>query len=450
MANAAISYINLADTGTLGVPSSQVATLPISNVLNSHVQRRWRTTANSGNFVIDLTPSAVTFDPTFAPGTMTFSNGNLTVANSAAFPAGVTRTTVSIPGATGKWFASFKRGPVNSGGTEGVGVCNSSLAASATSLSAGGTNSFGAYDDGNWYKNNVGSTTGAGSFSTNDVIDLAVDFTARRAWVRRNGGTWFGAGSSGDPVAGTNGFDWSTVTGSTFYFAADPRSTDSWTANFGTTAYTFAAPSGYSSLGTLASLVDTVGVFGMTMSASGTIRVRLSTSDSTGAAGDAYDSGTLVVSNSYNAHVSLVTSPVIARYVRIDLSDSVGTYVEAGRIFVGARTQFTYNFSYGWQKAIIDRSIRTKTRGGQTQIFLDNHYRSLDLTFTTVTLAQRNALIEEIDRINGLSTDVLFVIDTASSSLARDSIWGLISEPTAVVQPYFSVFSKQFKIEERL
>ena len=196
--------------------------------------------------------------------------------------------------------------------------------------------------------------------------------------------------------------------------------------------------------------VDTVGVFGMTMSASGTIRIRLSTSDATGAAGDAYDSGVVAVVSSYNAHVSLVTAPVTARYFRADLSDAAATYVEAGRVFIGVRTPLTYNFAYGWQKGFVDRSIKSKTRGGQTQVWLDNHYRILDVTFSTVTRAQRNAVVEDIDRINGQSTDVLFIIDPASSVPARDSIWGLITDATPVVQSYFGVFSKQYKIEERL
>lgn len=196
--------------------------------------------------------------------------------------------------------------------------------------------------------------------------------------------------------------------------------------------------------------IDTAGLFGMTMTAAGTIRVRLSTADTTGAAGDAYDSGVVAVNSSYGAHVSLMPAPVTARYVRIDLSDASATFVEAGRLFIGVRSSLTYNFSYGWQKGFMDRSIRTKTRGGQTQVFIDNSYRMLDVTFATLSAAERNALIEEVDRVNGQNTGVLFIIDPDSAVLARDSIWGLIVEPTTVSESHFGVFTKQYKIEERL
>ncbi len=202
-------------------------------------------------------------------------------------------------------------------------------------------------------------------------------------------------------------------------------------------------------LGSL-TLMDTIGVFGMTMSVTGTIRVRISTADSSGVAGDLYDSGVVTVDNRYNAFIGLLPSVVLGRYIRFDLSDPASTYVEAGRVVAGVRSAFTYNFGYGWQKGYVDRSIRTETRGGQTLVWRDNAYRSLDLTFEFVTEDQRNGLVEDIDRLNGLRDDVLFIVDPSSPNLARDSIWGLMSDLTTVSNPFFQIYSKNYKIKERL
>lgn len=188
-----------------------------------------------------------------------------------------------------------------------------------------------------------------------------------------------------------------------------------------------------------------------TPSAGGTARVRVSTADATGAAGDAYDSVTPVaVDAKYNAYVVALASPVTGRYVRFDLSDASASYVEAGRAFIGLRTQFTYSFGYGWQKGRVDRSLKTKTRGGQTQVWRDNAYRTVDVTFSWVTPAQRDSVVEAIDIANGASTDILFMIDPTSSNLARDSIWGLITDITPVTQNFFDLYEKQYKIEERM
>lgn len=197
--------------------------------------------------------------------------------------------------------------------------------------------------------------------------------------------------------------------------------------------------------------IDTVALFGMTLTAAGTIRARVSSVDATGVAGDVFDSGTVAVDANYGAYIGLLNAPANGRYVRFDLADTGGSYVEAGRVFAGLRTAFTYNHVYGWQRGWVDRSARTKTRGGQTQIWNDNAYRTLDLTFDFVTEAQMNALVEAIDIANGQRKDVLMIRDPASTNLARDSIWGLASELTPASQPtFFDVYSKQYKLEERL
>ena len=197
--------------------------------------------------------------------------------------------------------------------------------------------------------------------------------------------------------------------------------------------------------------LDTVALMGLTMGANGTARVRVSTVDSTGAAGDAYNGSVTAVDTKYGTHVELLPAPASGRYVRIDLADPDGSYVEAGRLFAGLRTTFAYNHVWGWSRQWTDRSTRTKTRGGQTQILVDTAFRSLDLTFDFVTEAQRDALVEEIDRVNGMHTDVLLIRDPGNVNLARETLWGLVSDLTAVTQPaIFDIYSKQFKIEERL
>jgi hypothetical protein len=201
-----------------------------------------------------------------------------------------------------------------------------------------------------------------------------------------------------------------------------------------------------SDLGSLTS-IDTLAVFGITGSQ---IRFRISSVDATGAAGDLYDSGTLSVDQNYKSSINIIPNAVSGRYVRVDLTTAAGTYVEAGRLFIGTRTQFSYNYVKGWHRLWTDRSTKTKTRGGQTQIFADVTYRSIDVTFDFLTQNDRDGFVETIDRVNATKTDVLFVTNPASANLSRDSIWGLITSMTPVVQPYVSTFSKQYMIEERL
>lgn len=197
-------------------------------------------------------------------------------------------------------------------------------------------------------------------------------------------------------------------------------------------------------------LIDTIGLFGTTMSAIGTARVLVSTQAGGSASGDLYTESAVVVDDDYNCRILLLPAPVSGRYVRIYLEDIGAAYVSAGRPFVGQRTALSYNFGYGWQRGRVDRSRRDETAGGQTQVWRDNSYRTLDVTFQCLTEAERNGLVEQIDLLNGTHTDVLFIIDPASSNLARDSIFGLMAEMTAVEQSFLDIFTKQYKIKERL
>lgn len=198
--------------------------------------------------------------------------------------------------------------------------------------------------------------------------------------------------------------------------------------------------------------IDTIYGMGSNLTASGSTRLRVSSVDSTGAAGDEYESGAIVgkVDPNYGYAPFLLPTPVSGRYVRMGFSDASLSAIELGRMFIGLRTQFTYNFDYGWSIQRVDRSTRTKTRSGQTQVFRDNAYRTFDLPMNFVAPEDRYGLIEAMDIACGQNTDVLMISDPTSSNLGRDSIWGLVSDLTAIIQPNLAVFTKDYKIEERL
>lgn len=198
--------------------------------------------------------------------------------------------------------------------------------------------------------------------------------------------------------------------------------------------------------------VDTIYGMGSKLTATGSTRLRISSVDSTGIAGDVYDSGAIVgrVDPNYGYAPFLLPSPVTGRYLRMGFIDASLAAIELGRMFIGQRTQFQYNFAYGWSIQRVDRSLKTKTRGGQTQVFRDNAFRTFDLPMAFVSPSDRYGLIEAMDVACGQNTDVLMISDPTSSNLGRDSIWGLVSDLTAIIQPNFGTFTKDYKIEERL
>jgi hypothetical protein len=83
-------------------------------------------------------------------------------------------------------------------------------------------------------------------WTTGTVIDEAVDLVNNRVWYRAGGGNWNGSGTA-NPATNTGGIDISTLNPGP-YFAANSLGTtvgETYTVNFGATAYSFAAPSGF-------------------------------------------------------------------------------------------------------------------------------------------------------------------------------------------------------------
>jgi hypothetical protein len=106
------------------------------------------------------------------------------------------------------------------------------------------------YADGNKYSFNTGSITGAAlgsSYTTNDIIGIAVDMSAGKIWFSKNG-VWQG---SGDPSAGTNEA-YSGLTGLWGPFAGKEAVGNNPTVilNCGQRPFAYTPPTGFKALNT--------------------------------------------------------------------------------------------------------------------------------------------------------------------------------------------------------
>lgn len=204
-------------------------------------------------------------------------------------------------------------------------------------------------------------------------------------------------------------------------------------------------------LGSAQSL-DTIALMGTNLMTTGTTRVRASATDPLVTSALLYDSGDLVgeVDESYGYLVTLLDAPVSARYVRIDLTQGGVDYIEAGRLFIGLRSSFEVNADYGWSYAWVDPSRVTKSIAGQSYVDARESYRVFEMAFSFMVEDDRRGFVEQIDRVNGRKTDLLWIVDPEDDNLGYVTVWGLMSELFAISQPLFDRWSKSYRIEERL
>lgn len=207
--------------------------------------------------------------------------------------------------------------------------------------------------------------------------------------------------------------------------------------------------------------IDTVMLLGMTLGAVGTLRCRVSTQAGGSTAGDVLDTGTLSYGGAYfdyrySAFVYPISSPASARYVRFDLADASGSYIEAGRLIIGARVALDYNFAPGSGFDWVDGNPVVESAGGQSltwERMARARRAAIDLPW--VSNAQRWSLIEPLGRDVGRTSDIALILDTAATNFPQWTIWGLATEAAPSAFLAFSddagtMFSKQISIKERL
>jgi hypothetical protein len=208
------------------------------------------------------TNNLVTLNSINPGSSITYSNGNTTFTNGASGHRSVLST---FAVSTGKWYAEVKIGSLGSAyptfGIFDSGDTNFNPGTFFTATASGyGYNSNGAI-----YHNNSEAATGYATWTTGDIIGLALDATNNKIYVSKNGTFQ----NSANPATGPNGF--SITADKTWYFAGhsndggtDPVQNFNFGAGFfGTTAvasanadanghgaFEYAVPSGYYTLNT--------------------------------------------------------------------------------------------------------------------------------------------------------------------------------------------------------
>ena len=199
--------------------------------------------------------------------------------------------------------------------------------------------------------------------------------------------------------------------------------------------------------------VQVVALIGTNLTAAATWRVRASSSDPLVATGIVYDSGTVSagIDTRYGLASLIMASEISARYWKIDLTDSGASgYLQAGRLFMGPMFQPKVNYSYNWSVAYIDPSRKNRSRGGQLYTDIQPMYRAVAFKFDFLTQAEALNGVLEIDRNCGLHRDLLALLDVDGSNRSEQAIWGTLESSSELSNPSFGVYSKAYRIEERL
>ncbi len=165
--------------------------------ISLHAQTMMMTGAGLGAPGGAFTPT--TWNPADATGSTVLTNSNLTATE--VVPPFVDGGVRSVASLTTKH--NFTYTITNSSSNSQFGLADGTYTLSTNMIN--NANAFGVRPDGLYGFN--GSNVSGPSFTTADVITIAVDWTNRLLWWKINSGAWNGSSAgAGDPIAGTGGY----------------------------------------------------------------------------------------------------------------------------------------------------------------------------------------------------------------------------------------------------
>ena len=247
-------YLDFSDnssTTTLGIDKSPNG--------NDFTLNNFSVSAGVDNDSFTYTPTNQNF-PTFESlytsqqggGSVTYSEGNLKIATSASgsnyarYPFAMSSPHLAVN--SGKWYAEFKCNSTKCA----FGVCNTGqLDSDMTNnpYGAAARTSIIYTSEGQLRGNNSDIRNGNGSFTTNDIIGIALDLDNMKIYFHKNG-TYI---NSGNPNTGANpdtvqDLQVNNSGGYIFQAGSDGQNNITASANFGQHAFSYSIPTGYKTL----------------------------------------------------------------------------------------------------------------------------------------------------------------------------------------------------------
>lgn len=207
--------------------------------------------------------------------------------------------------------------------------------------------------------------------------------------------------------------------------------------------------------------MDCVAFISTNATAAATYRVRLSTVDATGAAGDAWDTTTTDAYTGDDAGGNVVVvkpdGAASGRYLLARLTDATLGYVDVGLVVAGALWRVSRSIATGYRegRVILDRRDRNAVTAAQFTAPAVGSPRYCEFDMALLTQAEATTSHRNMVRKLGAARDALWIPDIALSQaeINARSLYGAVAQPgerAGLTRPSpVARFSRSLMIEER-
>lgn len=190
-----------------------------------------------------------------------------------------------------------------------------------------------------------------------------------------------------------------------------------------------------------------------------TWRVRAADTEADLTATPSYDSGVLSLAGAsglthresrVHGQLYLATAQT-ARYWRVDFYDTSNAAgcLDIGALVIDNAFQPTQNISYGWSIGLVDPSTKARSVSGHVSVVYRKKYLSGQLSLECQDKAAIWSLFT-LDQKVGKTEPVLVIRDPEEDEEYRQqqTIYGILSELSPIVNDHYQLYSKRYDIEE--
>ena len=199
--------------------------------------------------------------------------------------------------------------------------------------------------------------------------------------------------------------------------------------------------------------IDLIALLGHNASAAGEVRVVGAADVPSLTSAPDYDSGALPMTEgdalARNHFLLHLPAGIALRYWRISMGDASLTYIDVGRLYLSKVFQPETNMDYGTQEGFIDPSTIARTKSGRGVPNERPKYRYAEFSLTFGSKEEMFGQAFDLDRWSGTTRDVLFINNYDDKPLLQKrTIYGRMAALNPVVNAYYQLFEKTYRIEE--
>lgn len=148
----------------------------------------------------------------------------------------------------------------------------------------------------------------------------------------------------------------------------------------------------------------------------------------------------------------ILSIPVVVseQFYQIEFFESVSTYVELGRIFIGTKYQPVLNMNLGASIGYESPTIIDTAMSGAEFFDRRESFRVAQFTLDHLTYAE-SILNNDIMKISGTDAEILYIWDDADAlNLQRRAFLGRLRTLSPIAQPYNTRYQTTYEIKELL